>query len=165
VAAIHYIDRFSSSHETLTIDYKKLMGREMQAAGKKFVYARASTSLTALTPYTLYYSGGATEGLDPSVRALTDATTDNLIVVPLRDLASGDTDWFQFQGPVEDAIMPSHDWAAAEALLVLDGAISGTDTAPTNDLTEVGHIMARASTGAVALADIFLHGRWATGTT
>jgi hypothetical protein len=168
--ATHYIDQLSGSDELLQTDYTKLLGKVVQMNGKKFIYARASATLTANTPYTLYYSGGATVGLDPSVRALTDSTTNNLIVIPRQDLAysagaGGDTDWFQFQGPCEDVIMPNIDWTATYALLVYDGGLIQTSAAPTNDLTEVGHIMARASTGAVRLADIFLHGRWATGTT
>jgi hypothetical protein len=145
-------------------DPATLVGHKWEEDGKTFIYARAASTLTALTPYRVHYAPGVAASC-PSVGAITDGAFMNLVAIPLRDVASGDWDAFQIGGLVANVILPSADYTATYALRIMDAAIAQIAAVPTGLDTCFGFVESRASTGAVALATIYLFGREALGAT
>jgi hypothetical protein len=144
-------------------DPADLLGVIRQERGKKFIYARAGAALTHNTPYGLIHEGGTGATIatsDPVVKGLLSTAVYQLVCVPVfRSMDDDDTGWFQIQGMVTDMVMPSVDWTATYPLKVDGGALAVSASAvPSNGEKELGHIVKRASTGAVTKADVFLYG-------
>lgn len=157
-----YVGDIGMGNQETAIAVADLLGMTANCKGKRYIYARAGEALTKNTPYGLIHEGGtgATTTLsDPVVKALLSTAVYQTVCIPtFHTMADNDTGWFQIQGPVVGAVLASVDYTAGYALKVDAGVLTMISAAPTNGATEVGHIMARASTGAVALADIFLYG-------
>lgn len=138
-----------------------LMGRTMQADGKKYIYCRAGAALTKNTPYTIQYEGGVQSSLltcDPVAKAPLNTAVKQIVVVPVRrDLADNDSDWLQYQGVVEDLIVPSATYVAGRSLKLDAGAVTEIAAAPTNLDTEFASVQVGGTT--VTAIDVFLFGR------
>ena len=162
--ATHYLDRGSLIDQGLSIEPHDMLGRVLHDQGKTYIYAMAAATLTANTPYRICFSAGTATTM-PAVNALTDGAFMNLVVVPSRTLYAGDTDYFQCGGLVTGMILQSHDYTPTYALRVFDGAVTEIEAVPTGGDTEIGFTNARAGSGAVTLADVYLKGIPALGTT
>jgi hypothetical protein len=157
--ATHYID-LPSTDEQLSDNYLDLMGRVIQCDGKKFIYCRAGSALTKLTPYGVIHEGGT--GLaatcDPVVKALLTTAVYQMVAVPTRTLADDDTDWFQIQGPCEDMVVASSTYTAGRAMKVDGGVVTEIAAAPTNGVKEFCSIMVGGTT--VTAIDAYLFGKY-----
>lgn len=142
--------------ETLSIDYKTLLGKRVQAGGKKYIYARAGAALTAKTPYGLIHEGGTT-GTDPVVKALLNTAVKQLVCIPMRTLADDDCDWFQYQGTVTSMVVASATYTATYALKVDAGVVTQISAAPTNADNEFASVQVGGTT--VTAINAFLFGR------
>ncbi len=159
-----YLDHVGPMSADLEITPANLLGRTFYSGGKKYIYAMANTTLTALTPYRVCYTAG-TAATMPAVGPLTDGVFMNLIAIPSRTLYVGECDAFQIGGLATTVVMPSFDWTPTYAIQVHDGALTQISSVPTGLNTEIGFTNARLTTGAVTAADIYLYGSAALGTT
>ena len=156
-----YIGDLSIGDQETSITVADLLGRTVQAGGKKYIYARAGAALTKNTPYGIQYEGGAgttTATSDPVVKALLSTAVKQLVVVPVfRTLADNDTGWFQYQGNVDDLVVASATYTATHGLKVDAGVVAGSGGAPTNLDTEFASVRVGGTT--VTSIDVFLFGR------
>jgi hypothetical protein len=156
-----YVGDIAMSDQTTAIVVGDLLGKTVQAKGKKYIYARAGETLTKNTPYGLIHEGLAgttTATSDPAVKALLSGAVQQFVVVPVfRTMADNDTGWFQYQGPCEDMVVPSATYTATYALHLDAGAVTETGAAPTNGDLEFGSVMVGGTT--VTAIDAYLFGR------
>ena len=155
-----YIGDLSLGDQELAISVADLLGKTVEAGGKKYVYLRAGASITKNTPYSMQHEGGtgATTTLsDPCAKALLNTAVKQLVVVPVfRSIADNDTGWFQFQGPCTMTVA-SATYTAGRALKVDAGVATEIAAAPTNGDNEFASIMVGGTT--VTSITAFLFGR------
>jgi len=155
--ATSYIN-LPSADEQITESASNLLGKIVQRAGKKYIYATAAASLTAAVPYVVKYTGTN----DPTVGAAVDGAFYNLVAVPSRALSTGDKDWFQIQGSCVITV-PSATYVAARGLKIHDAAVTEMGAAHTNSVNEFAVIITGGTT--VTSITVYLQGREALGTT
>jgi len=155
-----YIGDLSLSDQELATSVADLLGKTMEAGGKKYVYLRAGASITKNVPYSMQHEGGtgATITLsDPCAKALLNTAVKQTVVVPVfRALADNDTGWFQFQGPCTMTVA-SATYTATYALKVDAGVVTQISAAPTNADNEFASVMVGGTT--VTSITAFLFGR------
>ena len=135
-------------------------GRERETPdGGREKYVKAHAALTAGTVYKVSHSATG-----PVTAAIADGAVFYQVIVPERDVASGEYFWGKIRGFVADAVVPSDTYIALEGLKVDNGAVVGTNAAYAYSDAEFAYVITAVAVAAKA-ADIYLVGREILATT